>query len=201
MTYQIRTHANTGSIVTGVREAIRSIDPDLPLVDVRTQTEQIDATMQEERIFATLTGGFGVLALILAGVGIYGLMSYNVARRTNEIGVRMALGAQRGAIGRMVMRETLTLVFVGVLIGVPTAWALARLIASQLFGLSPHDPLTLAGVTLPTFRCRRFRRVPSIAPRHQHGSDGRPPPRITARQTRASPEVLVEQACIACFRF
>jgi predicted permease len=151
MTYQLRTHANVGSVVAGVRDAIRGIDNDLPLIDVRTQSDQIAATMQEERIFATLTAGFGVLALILASVGIYGLMSYNVARRTNEIAVRMALGAQRGAIGRMVMSETLTLVLIGVLIGVPTAWALARVIASQLFGLSPHDPFTLVGVTLLLF--------------------------------------------------
>ena len=151
MTYQIRTHASAGSVIAGVREAIRSIDPDLPLIDVRTQADQIAATMQQERIFATLTAGFGVLALILASVGIYGLMSYNVARRTNEIGVRMALGAQRGAIGRMVMGETLKLVLIGVVIGVPTAWALSRVIASQLFGLSPHDPVTLVGVTLLLF--------------------------------------------------
>jgi ABC-type antimicrobial peptide transport system permease subunit len=78
-------------------------------------------------------------------------MSYNVARRTNEIGVRMALGAQRGTIGRMVMGETLRLVLIGVLIGVPTAWVLARVVASQLFGLSPHDPLTLVGVTFLLF--------------------------------------------------
>src|ERR1700761_2994729 len=132
MTYEIRTRANVAGVLAGVRDAIGGIDKDLPLIDPRTQEEQIRATLQAERIFATLTAGFGVLALILAGVGIYGLMSYNVARRTNEIGVRMALGAQRGMIGRMVIRETLSLVFVGVIIGVPAAWALARLIASQL---------------------------------------------------------------------
>jgi predicted permease len=148
LTYEIRTHANTASVLTSVRAAVQSIDKDLPLTDVRTQTEQIDATMQQERIFATLTAGFGVLALILAGVGIYGLMAYNVARRTNEIGVRMALGAQRSVIGRMVLGETLVLVLVGVAIGVPIAWGLSRVIASQLFGLSPHDPLTLISVVL-----------------------------------------------------
>ncbi|HTU34478.1 MAG TPA: ABC transporter permease [Candidatus Acidoferrum sp.] len=151
MTYEIRTQTNTASILAAVRAAVQSIDRDLPLVDVRTQTEQIDATMQQERIFAALTAGFGVLALILAGVGIYGLMAYNVARRTNEIGVRMALGAQRGVIGRMVLREVCVLVLVGVVIGVPVAWALSRVIASQLFGLSPHDPLTLGGVVVLLF--------------------------------------------------
>jgi predicted permease len=148
MTFEIRTHSNAASVLSGVREAVQAIDKDLPLINVRTQTEQIDATMQQERIFATLTAGFGVLALILAGVGIYGLMAYNVARRTNEIGIRMALGAQRATIGRMVLRETLWLVLVGVALGVPAAWALSRVIASQLFGLSPHDPVTLASVVL-----------------------------------------------------
>ena len=151
MTYEIRTHAKAASVLSAVRDAVRSIDKDLPLIDIRTQEEQIEATMQQERIFATLTAGFGVLALILAGVGIYGLMAYNVARRTNEIGVRMALGAQRGVIGRMVLGETLTLVAAGVMIGVPAAWALSRVIASQLFGLSPHDPATLVSVVLLLF--------------------------------------------------
>jgi predicted permease len=146
MTFEVRTHANVAGVVAAIRQTIQSIDKDLPLIDVRTQKEQIDATLQQERLFATLTAGFGVLALILAGVGIYGLMAYNVSRRTNEIGIRMALGAQRGVIGRMVLRETLVLVFVGVAIGVPAAWALSRVIASQLFGLSPHDPITLVGV-------------------------------------------------------
>ena len=146
MTYEIRTRANATAVLSAVREAVRAIDHDLPLTNVRTQTEQIEATLSQERMFATLTGGFGVLALVLATIGIYGLMAYNVARRTNEIGVRMALGAQRGAVGRMVLRETIVLVVVGVAIGVPASWALSRVIASQLFGLSPHDPLTLIGV-------------------------------------------------------
>jgi len=177
MTYEIRTRANVAGVLAGVRDAIGGIDKDLPLIDPRTQEEQIRATLQAERIFATLTAGFGVLALILAGVGIYGLMSYNVARRTNEIGVRMALGAQRGMIGRIVIRETLSLVFVGVIIGVPAAWALARLIASQLYGLSPHDPITLAGVTLLLFAAgalaayipsrRATRMDPTVALRHE----------------------------------
>ncbi|MGA8037128.1 MAG: ABC transporter permease [Candidatus Acidiferrales bacterium] len=151
MTYEIRMKTSTLSVLAAVRAAVQSIDKDLPLADVRTQTEQIDATMQEERIFATLTAGFGVLALILAGVGMYGLMAYNVARRTNEIGIRMALGAQRRVIGRMVLGETLVLVLVGVAIGVPVAWAMSRVIASQLFGLSPHDPLTLGFVVVLLF--------------------------------------------------
>jgi predicted permease len=146
MTYEVRTRGNATAVLAGIRESVHSIDSGLPVTNVRTQTEQIAATMQQERIFATLTAGFGVLALLLAGIGIYGLMAYNVARRTNEIGIRMALGAQRSVIGRMVLRETLGLVFLGVLIGIPCVWATSRVIASLLFGLSPHDPETLAAV-------------------------------------------------------
>ncbi len=146
MTYEVRTHANPTDVLAGIRETVRAIDSGLPVSNVRTQTEQIAATLQGERIFATLTAGFGVLALLLAGIGIYGLMAYNVARRTNEIGIRMALGAQSSAIGRMILRETLALVVLGVAIGLACVWPASRVIASVLFGLSPHDPVTLAAV-------------------------------------------------------
>jgi predicted permease len=146
MTYEVRTREPIGSVLPGIREAIQSVDKDLPLVDVRTQTEQIADTLSHERLFATLTAGFGVLALALASIGIYGLMAYNVARRTGEIGIRMALGAQRATIGRMVLRETIVLVLLGIAIGAPATWAMSRIIASLLFGLSPHDPVTLTTV-------------------------------------------------------
>lgn len=146
MTYEIRTHLPVRSVLPGIRDAVRSVDKDLPLIEVRTQTDQIADTMSHERIFATLTAGFGLLALILASIGIYGLMAYNVARRTNEIGIRMALGAQPATIGWMVLRETLTLVIVGVAIGLPAIWMMSRVIASLLFGLSPHDPFTITAV-------------------------------------------------------
>jgi predicted permease len=151
MTYEIRTRAPIGSVLPAIRKAVQSVDKDLPLISVRTQTEQIANTLTHERIFATLTAGFGVLALILASIGIYGLMAYNVSRRTNEIGIRMALGAQRTTIGRMILRETFVLVLVGIAIGAPATWAMSRVIASLLFGLSPHDPLTLGGVVALLF--------------------------------------------------
>ena len=131
-----------------LRDAVTSVDKDLPLLDIRTQNEQIAETTKEERIFASLTSGFGVLALILASIGIYGIMAYTVARRTNEIGIRMALGAQSGRVMRMVLREASWLAAIGVIAGLAIAIAMGRLIASMLYGLKSYDPLTLGGSAL-----------------------------------------------------
>ena len=144
VTYIIRTMMKPEEITPSLREAVKRIDPDLPLIDIRTQKEQINATMQEERIFASLTVGFGVLALALACVGIYGIMTYTVTQRTNEIGIRLALGAQRARVRAMVLRESSMMAVIGVLAGLGVALALSRLVKSMLFGLQPHDPLSLA---------------------------------------------------------
>jgi ABC-type antimicrobial peptide transport system permease subunit len=120
------------------------VDRNVPLLDVRTQDEQIAASLQHERIFADLTGGFGILALVLASIGIYGIMAYSVSRRTNEIGIRMALGAQPQRVLRMVLGEASWIVVIGVIAGLAGALALGRLIASMLYGLKPWDPATFA---------------------------------------------------------
>jgi ABC-type antimicrobial peptide transport system permease subunit len=104
----------------------------------------IDEAMFTERMLAVLSAAFGLLATVLAAVGLYGLMSYTVARRTREIGIRMALGAERGTVVWLVLREVALLTGIGIAIGLPTALGLSRLVASQLFGLSPSDPMTLA---------------------------------------------------------
>ncbi len=129
-------------VMPALRDAIWSVDRNLPLLDVRTQDEQIAASLQQERIFADLTGGFGVLALVLASIGIYGIMAYSVSRRTNEIGIRMALGAQPRRVVRMVLGEASWMVLIGVVAGVAGALALGRVIASMLFGLKAWDPAT-----------------------------------------------------------
>jgi predicted permease len=148
MTYEISTRMQAASIVPSLHNAVASIDKDLPLLDVRTQQEQIDDTTKQERIFASLTSGFGLLALILACIGIYGIMAYAISRRTNEIGIRMALGAQPGRMLRMVLREAWWLALIGVSAGLGGALAMGRLIASMLYGLKPYDPLTLGLASL-----------------------------------------------------
>jgi len=148
MTYEISSRLNEASIIPSLRSAIVSVDKDLPLLDLRTQNEQIADTTKEERIFASLTSGFGILALVLACIGIYGIMAYTVARRTNEIGIRMALGAQAGRVLRMILSEASWMAIVGVVVGLGAAVAMGRLITSMLYGLKPYDPLTLACAAL-----------------------------------------------------
>ncbi len=142
--FEIRTAMGPNELETTVLQAVKEVDSRLPVFDVKTLGEQFDASLTDERLVATLSGMFGALALLLACVGLYGLMAYTVNRRTGEIGIRMALGAERGRIARMVLRETLVLVACGVAAGVPAAALASRLIASQLFGLKPDDPLTFA---------------------------------------------------------
>jgi predicted permease len=149
MTYEIRTRMNPEAILPTLRRTVRQVDPDLPLANVRTQDQQIEADLQQERIFVTLTSGFGLLALALAAVGIYGIMAYSVAQRTNEIGIRLALGAQPAQVRGMILRESTWLAGAGIVAGVAVALVLTRLVKSMLYGIQPYDPLTLsAGVAL-----------------------------------------------------
>jgi predicted permease len=149
MTYAIRTHLPVASLVPALRDVVRSADRDLPLIDIRTQKEQIEANMQMERAFAALTSGFGVLALALACVGIYGIMAYSVAQRINEIGIRLALGAQTQQVRSMILRESTWLSAAGIVVGLAGAVGLTRLVKSMLYGVSPNDPMTLlAGIAI-----------------------------------------------------
>ena len=143
-TFAIATHVEGQGLLPSLRDAVASVDRNLPVLDVRTQDEQIEANLQAERIFANLTGGFGLVALLLASIGIYGIMAYSVSRRINEIGIRMALGAQPRRVLRMVLGEASWMVAVGVLAGVGAALALGRVIASMLYGLKSWDPATFA---------------------------------------------------------
>ena len=126
-----------------LRKALQHQDPDLPLIDVRTQQQQIEATMQTERIFVAMTSSFGMLALALASVGIYGVMAYSVANRTNEIGIRLALGAQPHQVLTMILREATWVSLSGIVVGLTAAFFLARLVKSMLFGLQPGDPMSM----------------------------------------------------------
>ena len=132
-------------LLTGaVRGAFAEIDPDLPVLTVKTIGEQVDRRMDNERFISQLSTFFSGLALLLACIGLYGVMNYEVARRTNEIGIRMALGAQSRSVLWMVLKESLVLLGVGVAIGIPAALAVTRLLKNQLFGLKANDPLTFA---------------------------------------------------------
>jgi ABC-type antimicrobial peptide transport system permease subunit len=147
MHFEVRTFGDATALIPAVRQAVRAIDGRLPLFDVLTQTQQIDELLLQERLFAKLTGFFGALALILVCVGLYGIMSYAVARRTNEIGIRMALGARRGNILGMVLREVLLLVGIGVALGIAGSLATARLaeatVSGLLFGLKINDAMVI----------------------------------------------------------
>jgi predicted permease len=140
--FAVRLAAPDAGVLAAIRTAVREIDPTLPVLNLRTQDEQIDRLHAQERLFARLSGSFGLLALGLACVGLYGLMSYAVLRRTAEIGLRMALGAPRAQVLRMILRESLALVCAGLVIGIGAAGAATRLVSSMLFGLSVTDPLT-----------------------------------------------------------
>jgi ABC-type antimicrobial peptide transport system permease subunit len=144
MVFLVRTQGDPQSIENSVRRVCLALDKGVPVVRMKTEEEVVAGSLLLERTFALLSGAFAGLALLLACVGLYGTIGYSVARRTSEIGVRMALGAERGRILLMVMAEVSLLVIAGIAVGLPLAWVAARLLSHQLFELSPHDPLTIA---------------------------------------------------------
>src|SRR5260370_2233877 len=143
MTFELRTAADPTTAVAAVRDALRRIDPNLPILKVSTQTEQIEQRFAQEKVFAQGYALFGGVAVLIESIGLFGLRSYSVARRTNEIGIRMALGAERAHVVGMVMRESLLLVVLGVVTGTAVALGAGRFIASLLFNLAPTDPTTM----------------------------------------------------------
>jgi predicted permease len=147
---EIRTTADPTSIAGSVRRAIQALDKNLPVTGISALSEQVNESLHKERLIARLSSFFGVLALLLACIGLYGLLAYRVARRTNEIGIRMALGADRRRVLWMVLGESLALVGVGAAIGLALAFAATRFISSllQLYGVKPTDPATIAAATM-----------------------------------------------------
>ena len=144
MSVILRTAGDPSALVEPVRLAVRRVDAALPLTNIATQTEQIERRFEQERLFANAYALFGALALTLASIGLFGLMSYNVSRRTNEIGIRMALGASGHTVARMVLGESLIVVAVGVALGLAGAVAAGRFVTTILFGLEPTDAITMA---------------------------------------------------------
>jgi ABC-type antimicrobial peptide transport system permease subunit len=148
LNFELRTEGDPLAVVAGVRRAVREIDPDMPISDVKTQTQQIAGTMIRERLLGRLASFFGALALLLACVGLYGLMSYAVSQRTREIGIRVALGAERSDVLKLVVGQGFKLAVIGVVIGIAGALGLTRFLSSLLYGVTPTDPLTFVGVSL-----------------------------------------------------
>src|SRR5215470_13908253 len=150
MTFALRTAGDPLKYVQSVNEIVREADSRIPVTNVATQAAEIDRTISRELMFAKLCTGFAVLALLMACVGLYGTMSYTVARQAGEIGIRMALGASRGAVVWMVLRRVLLMAAMGLAISVPAALTASQLVKSFLFGTQPNDPGTLAvaGVVL-----------------------------------------------------
>jgi predicted permease len=147
MTIYVRTTGDANQLMSTVRSTVRDMDPDVPIYAMRTTEVTINESLSTERMIASLSAVFGFLATLLAVIGLYGVMAYTVAQRTREVGIRIALGAARGKVIWLVMREVLLLVAIGVIAGVTASVALTRVVQSQLFGLTPHDPLTLGLAT------------------------------------------------------
>jgi predicted permease len=141
----VRTTNQPDAAFGAIRQVVRELDANIPIYNLRTMDHQMDQSLLNDRLIATLSTAFGVLATLLAVIGLYGVMAYTVARRTREIGVRMALGAVAGDVIWLVMRDVLVLVGSGLLLGLIASWALSRFVSSQLYGVSGSDPLTMAG--------------------------------------------------------
>ena len=174
---QLHVAGRPGSVESSVRQAIAGVDPRITVLKVQSFGEQIALNFNQERLIARLTELFGALALILACLGLYGLTAYSVARRTNEIGIRMALGADRSNVLSLVLRSALFQVALGLTIGIPTALAGGYLLASQLYQVKSYDPFILAAaaailagsaILAASIPARRASRVdPIIALRHE----------------------------------
>jgi predicted permease len=151
MDVEMRMHGEPLAILPAARKALQQIDPDLPLINPMTQRAQYDLTISNQILFARLAGFFGLLAVALIATGLYGTVAYRVSNRTAEIGIRMAMGARRGQVLWMVLRESLQLTAVGVAMGVPFAILVGRALASSLYGVKPLDAvsylLAIMGVT------------------------------------------------------
>jgi ABC-type antimicrobial peptide transport system permease subunit len=148
VTFALKTSGRTDSLPAALRSAITSLDPELPLFDVQTMEQRMDKSLLNRRAPAMLSLSFGILALLLSGVGIYGVLAYLVAQRTKEIGIRIALGSNARGIFDLVIKEGLALLGTGFALGAALAFMLRGQLESQLFGISSADPLVVGGVTL-----------------------------------------------------
>ena len=143
LVFSVRTAVDPANVLSAIRAAVSAVDPNVPVVTVQTQMSTLEQRFAQEKVLAQAYTLFGGIALFVAAIGLFGLMSYNVSRRTREIGIRMAMGAERKEVLGLVLRESMLLVVAGVVIGIGAALGAGRLIASQLFGLEPTDMTTM----------------------------------------------------------
>ena len=148
ITFQLRTSSKPTDYAGTIQRMMREIDPQVQVIGLQTMEDVVDQSIMQERFVAQMASAFSVIALVLACIGLYGVMSHAVTRRTNEIGIRMALGARSQDVVRLVMREVALLVFVGAVIGLTASLATMRLVSNLLFDLTPNDPLTIVCATL-----------------------------------------------------
>ena len=146
-TFYVRTSTPSSTAYAMLRDEVRQLDASMPIFGLKTVEKQLDETLMTDRLIALLSAGFGLLATVLASVGLYGVMAFVVARRRKELGIRLALGAQPGLVIWLVMREVLLLLGIGLAVGVPAALALGGYVSSQLYGIKAQDPL-IAGSTV-----------------------------------------------------
>ena len=198
MTYALRTDGDPLRYVAAVRQIVREADGRVPVTNFKTQAADIDQTINQEIVFARLCSAFAVLALVIACVGLYGTMAYSVARRTSEIGLRMALGARRGRVIWMVLREVCVLAAIGLAISVPTALGTSRFIESFLFDMKPNDPARWRLRHDDSVERSASRRLRAGAESVTSRPDGRPTPRVTNNEQRAtSNRPILSSSCPA----
>ena len=148
MFFEVRTQGPPATVISELRDTVRQADPALPLINLKTQAQETREALAQERLFARLTSVFGLLALLLAMIGLYGTMAYAVTRKTHEIGIRMALGAKPVDVLGMVIRQGITLALMGVAIGTVAALGVTRLVTSMIYGVTPYDPATFVAVAI-----------------------------------------------------
>ena len=176
-TYYVRTLTKASSAYSVLRNEVKQLDAAMPIYEMKTLEAQLEETLLTDRLIALLSAGFGLLATVLASIGLYGVMAFVVARRKKELGIRLALGAQPGSVIWMVMREVLLLLAIGLAIGIPAAMAAGRFISTQLYGIKPHDPsiaiatmvlLTIVSAAAGLIPARRASRIdPILALRYE----------------------------------
>jgi len=177
VTYYVRANQASAGIFNLIRSEVKRLDASMPVYDVKTVQGQLDETLLTDHLIATLSAGFGLLATVLASIGLYGVMAFIVARRRKELGLRLALGAEPAGVLWIVMREVLILLVIGLAVGVPSAIGLGRYVSSQLYGIQPNDPwiaittvvlLTLVSAAAGSIPARKASRIdPILALRYE----------------------------------